>query len=331
MRLAVLLVTLMTAACNSADEDGSPTSPGRLGARTLTVGPSQPYTSIQMALDAALPGATITVMPGTYAERLVITKSIKLQGNQAVLDGLAGGLDGRFLGIDVKADDVEMTGFTIQNYERGIVAESVSNFRLRASEVRNNTSKDPPPISAGVTKSDGVVLYSVQNSEITDNFIHDNGSIGVLLAQQIGVTSASNDNTIRRNRFGNNGTQQGLPGSGYFGASVLVAAPAARNQILDNELSGSYWGTIIYGNGNTVRGNRISGNSRAGIMIYGQQNVIENNVVTGNGSANFYPSCRLDLMDMRDVDNTWRSNTGTFGSGDPPFQNPVISLFCVSP
>jgi parallel beta-helix repeat protein len=289
---------------------------------------NQTYTRIQDALDAAPSGATITVVPGIYGERLVVTKPVKLQGNQAVLNGLAGGLDGRFVGIEVQSNDVEISGFVIQNYERGIVADSVANFRLYDNEVRTNTSKDPPPISAGVTKSDGVVLYSVQNSEIADNFIHDNGSIGLLAGQRLGVSISSNDNTVRRNRFVNNGTQQGLPGSGHFGASILIAAPSARNQVLDNEMSGSYWGIIIFGPSNTVRSNRITGNSRAGIMVYGAHNVIENNAATGNGSANFYPNCRYDLMDYRDIDNTWRDNAGTFGSGEPPYVNPFVSLFC---
>ena len=38
------------------------------------------YTSIQSALDAAAPGATITVGPGHYAENLVISKSVTLMG-----------------------------------------------------------------------------------------------------------------------------------------------------------------------------------------------------------------------------------------------------------
>ena len=327
MKSSIFVVAFVAASCGTAGEDGPPTGPGRI-TNTLTVGPNQSYTTIQAALNAATPDATIHVMPATYAERIVITKPIKLKGTQAVLDGLAGGLDGRFVGIEVSANNVDITGFIIQNYERGVVAESVANFRFHGNEVRNNTSKDPPPISSGVTKSDGVVLYTVQNSEIADNFIHDNGSIGLLIGQRIGNPADSSNNVIRRNRFVNNGTQQGLPGSANFGIGIQITFPSDQNEISDNDVAGSHWGIFIHGDRNAVRGNRITGNARAGIMIYGTQNVVENNQATGNGTANFYPSCRHELMDYREIDNTWRNNTGVFGSGEPPFVSQFESLYC---
>ncbi|MGO9488850.1 MAG: nitrous oxide reductase family maturation protein NosD [Solirubrobacteraceae bacterium] len=40
-----------------------------------------PYTSIQAAIEAATPGATITIGPGTYTENVVITKPLTLAGS----------------------------------------------------------------------------------------------------------------------------------------------------------------------------------------------------------------------------------------------------------
>ena len=48
----------------------------------LVVGPGQ---SIQAAIDAVSPGGTVLVRPGTYAEHLVITKTVNLIGQRAVL------------------------------------------------------------------------------------------------------------------------------------------------------------------------------------------------------------------------------------------------------
>src|SRR5262245_23631107 len=42
--------------------------------------PNAAYTSIQAAVNAALPGDTVLVYPGTYQEQVTINKSIKLQG-----------------------------------------------------------------------------------------------------------------------------------------------------------------------------------------------------------------------------------------------------------
>src|ERR1039458_9658091 len=41
-----------------------------------------PFTSIQAAINAASPGATITIGPGNYYENVVVNKSVTLQGSR---------------------------------------------------------------------------------------------------------------------------------------------------------------------------------------------------------------------------------------------------------
>jgi parallel beta-helix repeat protein len=209
---------------------------------------------------------------------------------------------------------VQIIGFIVQNFERAIVLDHVSNCVLRRNEIRNNLSQDPPPISAGVTKSDGILFLQTQNCEVADNFIHDNGSVGLLIMQ------SSGGSTIRGNRFIDNGTQQTLPGSGVYGAGIFSGAGNnTRNEIVDNEIAGSDWGILI-GSGadsaNAIRNNRIHGNRRAGIAISGQHNIVTNNDATGNGSM-LPPSCRLDLVDFYGLDNEWSGNIGTFATDVP--------------
>ena len=324
-KVAAVLLALAIIGCERTPKSpGTPTQPtdrdGSGGLSAITVGANQTYTRIQSALDAAASNATIIVLAGTYGERIVITKPVKLEGRQAVMDGLTAGLDGRHVGIDVRADNVEITGFTIQNYERGVVVDSAYGFRFHRNEVRNNLSKDPPPISAGVTKSDGVILSNAQNGVVSDNFIHDNGSIG------LSVGGGSGGNRVFGNRVSNNGTQQGLPGSWYSGGGIITGGRNnTRNEIFDNDVSGGYWGIRIGGapdSANIVRNNRVRGTYRAGISVWGQHNIIEGNVVSDSGSLNMPPSCRLDLMDLRELDNTWRDNVGTFGTTGPnPFDD----------
>jgi len=52
-----------------------------LAGQTITV--PDDYPTIQAAIDAAEPGATIVLMPGEYNENLVLTKDLTLQGNSA--------------------------------------------------------------------------------------------------------------------------------------------------------------------------------------------------------------------------------------------------------
>ena len=302
--LAAVLCGVLLISCG-----GNPNAPG--SSISLSVGPGAAYRTIQSAVDAAPSGATINVSAGTYSEHVVISKALAVRGNQAILDGMSGGLDGRYLGFEVKSSGVEVSGFVVQNFERGIVLDHVSNCRVLRNEVRNNTSKDPQPISPGVTKSDGIVLFQVQDSEISDNFIHDNGSIGLM------VVLSSGGNTIRRNRVVNNGTQQAALG-GFEGAGIQTGGGNnTRNEITDNEVSDNDWGISLRASpdsANIVKNNRVHGNRRSGILVYGQHNVIESNDATGNSILHLVPSCGFDLLEFDVIDNTWTNNTGTFGT-----------------
>jgi parallel beta-helix repeat protein len=301
--VTALALTVLVHACGSSSTSTAPT--------TIAVGAGGE--TIQAAVNAAANGATITIGPGTFAEHLTIAKPIKLQANQAVLDGLAGTLDGRDVGIHVLSNDVEITGFTVQNFERGIVIDHVANCLIHGNEVRNNTSKDPQPITAGVTKADGIALLQAQNGDVSENFVHDNGAVGLLLVL------SSGGNTIRANRFVNNGTQQiPSPGGGQYGTGIYSGGGNdTRNMITDNDISNSHWGILI-GSGadsaNIIQNNRIHNNGRAGIAVFGQHNQIQGNDVTGNGGLNLPPSCRLDLVDYYGLDNTWLDNLGNFGT-----------------
>ena len=59
---------------------GIPHGTARVGVTTLYVGPSGNYSTIQAAINAAASGNIIVVDPGTYNERIVINKSLTLQG-----------------------------------------------------------------------------------------------------------------------------------------------------------------------------------------------------------------------------------------------------------
>ena len=120
---------------------------------------------IQDLIDNASVGDTIYIPSGTYYENIIINKSISLIGedkNTTIIDG-GGDKDV----VSISADEVHISGFTIQNsgcgrypYYAGIKIHSISN---------NITG-----IIISLNKGDGIFLNSSNSNTITDNIIINN-------------------------------------------------------------------------------------------------------------------------------------------------------------
>ena len=192
LSLGGLVAAFTILACGSSSP-GGPSSAYQVGA-------TGNFRLIQDAVNAAPDGAVVEVLAGKYSERVVVAKSVKLRATGAVLDGTgAGGIGVGILVLD--AANVEVSGFTVQNFERGIVLQNASNAVIQGNEVRNNTAKSAPPYTFGVTPWEGIVLIASRNNDVTNNFSHDNGHDGLM------VTGGSSGNQIRNNRFTDNGAQ----------------------------------------------------------------------------------------------------------------------------
>ncbi len=84
------------------------------------------YTTIQEGIDAAKSGDTIFVYNGTYYENIVIEKTITLIGEDKKTTFIDGYSDEFNLIIRISANNVKISGFTIQNskqnyYSSGII------------------------------------------------------------------------------------------------------------------------------------------------------------------------------------------------------------------
>jgi len=167
------------------------------------------FRSISAALLVAPAGEVIEVRGGPYAERVVIDKpGIKLRGTSAILDGAT--VDGgRGIGIHVtNVADVEISGFTVRNFERGIVVQNATGAVIQRNEVHSSNSKTAgtaPPLAPGVDLFEGLVLLASSGAQVTDNVLRNNGHDGLM------ITGGSRNNVIRRNRMLDNGAQT-VPG-----------------------------------------------------------------------------------------------------------------------
>jgi parallel beta-helix repeat protein len=140
------------------------------------------HVTIQDAIDHADSGNTITVSNGTYNETIVIDKTINLQGkdlNNVIIDG-----KGSENVIEIKANNVNITGFTIINGSNGIYAISVYYNNIQGNNISSNSGS-------------GINFESSNNNDVISNMFHSNvnginfnGSHGNNI---IGNTLRSND------------------------------------------------------------------------------------------------------------------------------------------
>ncbi|HEX5836419.1 MAG TPA: hypothetical protein VFY26_01220, partial [Anaerolineales bacterium] len=216
------LVEVVAAAAESevllADSDGDPLVLGTLAAaETLTTG--DPYivrsgvthrfltdctgqpidafntctessTPIQAAIDFAVPYETVNVLPGTYAEQLVInTANLTLLGlpgdtsvagaawNAPVLDGAT--IAGTTTGITINVEGVTVAGFIIQNYDMAIYQPVVVGNN--AININNNTIQnngDGIKVISEIGAPGTIINYNVflnnSGNDVTNSDPNDN-------------------------------------------------------------------------------------------------------------------------------------------------------------
>jgi nitrous oxidase accessory protein len=183
-------------------------------AATLVVGgPGSQFQSIQFAIDAANPGDTVQVRPGTYNGNLTLKKQIALEGiDRPTLRG-----EGLASVITVFADGCTIRGFVIEHCgadltreDSGILLKSSGNtiednelrdilygiylYSSHGNTLRRNSVRGRAELEEG-DRGAGLHLW---NSP--DNIIEDN----IISYERDGMYIQScNGNQIRRNRVSN--------------------------------------------------------------------------------------------------------------------------------
>ena len=237
----------------------------------VTLRVPQNFPTIQAAIDAAPPGATVLVAPGTYRENLLIVRAITLRSVAGARTTI---IDGQRVGPVVVArgtgsEAVMISGFTITN--------GLNNFNLSTS---------PAPGNAGGIYMDSVV------GVVADNVIRDN--IGCLAA---GISTTTAAMTIQRNRILNNPQDpscDGADGGGIFlNGDGVRASLVANNLVAGHSIGGRGAGVAVNGMTDvTIRDNLFSGNdanspgggSGGGILINSSSGTVSGNVLVGNSA-----------------------------------------------
>jgi parallel beta-helix repeat protein len=202
---------------------------------TLYVGGNGPnnYSKIQNAIDNASDGDTVFVYHGFYSDFFPdnyacvrIAKKIALIGEDkrtTIIDGTAS----HFYGIYVSADNVTITGFTIQNAPTGIFI-----FPASGSDVLNVIVHDTI-ITENPT---GLSIESVSNSEFYNNIISYSSYCGIDIQRLHG--GIVHNNSISNNRW-------------------AIYMSSGKNIIEYNDIKNNEIGIFFYGREAEIRCNNF--------------------------------------------------------------------------
>ena len=172
-------------------------------------------TTIQAAVDAAQPGDTVRVPPGTYHENVFVTKdNITIEGSLgAILDGTGvsgtSGVTVRSLTPLARINGFRLTGLRIENYVRnGVILNRVDNYQIDHGQYVDNLAYGIFPIRSThgviefnqVSGSNDTGIYIGQSSGavIRKNLVTD-CTVGINVEVSTNITVQDNkvmDNTI---------------------------------------------------------------------------------------------------------------------------------------
>jgi len=223
------------------------------------------YPTITDAIGNATHGDTIFVKNGTYEEHsLVINKTLTLIGEDinntiiknidehALVEWLGNGLFpiGNTIAIQINADNVKVSGFTIINSTTGIT--SVGN----GTQIVGNVIKGLDNIGGFVSTT--AIVIEGDKTQVFSNIIEEAGT---------GISASGSYQTIAQNTI--------------QGGRNCIYSSGKYNTIVSNIISDAYSGISVSSNSNVVHNNTVTGQTE-GIEIIGSGNIVLGNNASYN-------------------------------------------------
>ncbi|HEV2322913.1 MAG TPA: right-handed parallel beta-helix repeat-containing protein [Terracidiphilus sp.] len=265
-------------------------------AATLCVNPGGTRgckSTITAAVNAAMPGDTVLISPGTYAEEVIIKQPISLIGwsRATIIDasGMPNGIfiDGMAMAPGVGVSQVVISGLTVRNANfEGILVANASDVSLTGNLVKDNDKA--LDASAGKCNNidtsfetneemdcgEGIHLMAVEHSTILRNEVAHNAG-GILISDETGPNGYNliSENIVRDN---------------VYDCGITLASHG-RATSLTPGLSFGIWSNTI--SRNVSEGNGTQG-AGAGVGIFAPGpgstntgNVVINNDLLNNGAT----------------------------------------------
>lgn len=237
----------------------------------------QDFATIQEAVNAADPCATIWVATGTYFESIIVDKDhltiIGEDKHTTILDGNESRTP-----VKIAGNNITVQGFTIQksgSMRPSLLIEHAQGCNIEGNILSDNreycllisNSSDNTVTNNVITRNReyGVKLLNSHGNTLTNNTILDNAVYGIQL-------EAADRNTIRENA---------IEASSW---DNIFLWQSNNNIVAENTLRNGEWDGIrlAFSDNNTITKNLIENNTWDGIRIRES----ENNIITHNMIAN---------------------------------------------
>ena len=226
-----------------------------------------PYQTIQEGIDNAYEGYAVYVYNGTYNEKLIINKTVNLDGENRCNTIINGNGTGHV--IEISEPNVRVSGFTIQNsgedpFDCGIKTLTLySNVTIKNNIIQNN----------------GIGVFLNYAYETTTDIVKDN----IIQNNHEGIYSHWSDNNNIENNTIQNNTGNGID----FERSRY--ATITNNKIINNGGIGILLGG--FSNKNIIKSNFIENNGIGLNLELSHMNKIsKNNFIDNDKQAGFYNS-----------------------------------------
>ena len=260
------------------------------------------FRTIQSAVNAARPGGTVVVCPGTYHEQVVISKPVSLEGRRATIDeaGVTPAFQVTLPGLGTKtiyaavvmvSSGIRFSGFKVTHAQgEGILAaglgRELTGISISHSAVVHNDlgfgvpntpyfqcqAMGPVPGDCG----EGVHFTGVADSKIKGNLIAFNAG-GVLLSDDTGPTHGI---LVAGNVVTGNATDCGItvPGHNPNALDAKGKRQPSVAGVYDNDIRNN----VVTNNGVKGEGAGVLfANASAGTASY--DNLVQGNYIAGNG------------------------------------------------
>lgn len=234
----------------------------------------QNYTSIQNAVDNATEGDTVYVSTGIYYEKVNLTKSINLIGEDKEKTVICNP------GIIVYVSTAEVTikNFTITGGEVGIYLHNATNTNILNCKLSYTTkhgiyfrrSSNNTIVYTEIFSNaeDGIRLdYSSSYNTISDSSISENGLDGISIFQ------TSNHNIISDTNISSNGVY-----------GIFIATYSSYNTILNSNISKNQHGIYLSNSShNFITNSTISSSDYVGVGFHlSSNNCVVNSTIVDN-------------------------------------------------